>query len=196
MKIEAAIVARPRFRRVLGKLNCTAENCPGRVARGVGQRGIPYRKQVAGTNFQFNRSSEWPTDSLCLFLHPADCDVIAHAELANCLHFVKYYFCDAEDYVTAWASRWSKSMARLFAWFHFGLNVNFVLIITRNISKISSHTLGTPICVRVPPFVLAFPFLLSLRLRSILVILCRTEYWIWKFVAFRIAKKITIMRER
>jgi len=53
MKIEAAIVARPRFQRVPGKLNCTAENCPGREARGI-LRG----KQLGRTNFQFNRSSE------------------------------------------------------------------------------------------------------------------------------------------
>jgi len=58
MKIEAAIVARPRFQRVPGKLNCTAENCPGREARGI-LRG----KQLGRTNFQFNRSSEWPAVS-------------------------------------------------------------------------------------------------------------------------------------
>lgn len=53
MKIEAAIVARPRFRRVLGKLNCTTENCLGSVAR-----EILHGKQIGGTNFQFNCSSE------------------------------------------------------------------------------------------------------------------------------------------
>jgi len=54
MKIEAAIVARPRFRRVPGKLNCTAEKLSGeRNARGI-LRG----KQLGGTNFQFNCSSE------------------------------------------------------------------------------------------------------------------------------------------
>lgn len=56
MKIEAAIVARPRFRRVLGKLNCTAENCLGSEAR-----EILHGKQIGGTNFQFNCSSEWHT---------------------------------------------------------------------------------------------------------------------------------------
>lgn len=64
MKIEAAIVARPRFRRVLGKLNCTAENCPGGGAEGRDgeARGRiarnPPGKQVGATNFQFDRSSE------------------------------------------------------------------------------------------------------------------------------------------
>jgi len=58
MKIEAAIVARPRFQRVPGKLNCTAENCPAREARGI-LRG----KQLDRTNFQFDRSSDWPAVS-------------------------------------------------------------------------------------------------------------------------------------
>lgn len=52
MKIEAAIVARPRFRRVLGKLNCNAE----RTVRGAKHGGILHGKQIGGTNFQFNRS--------------------------------------------------------------------------------------------------------------------------------------------
>lgn len=66
MKIETAIVARPRFRRVLGKLNCTArerERERERIVRGErSARGSIARnssgKQLGATNFQFNRSSE------------------------------------------------------------------------------------------------------------------------------------------
>lgn len=177
MKIEAAIVARPRFRRVPGKLNCTAEYCPGERdgagvararARGVRQRGIPCGKQVGRTNFQFNRTSEWPTDLFShLFLSSGwlrrYCQRIARAgELSSLLEAL--HFCDAEDYGTARASCWNKNTAGLFAWFPFGLNGNFVSIITRN-----ARELGAALALGALRDLLAFralsllPILLSPR---------------------------------
>lgn len=56
----------------------------GRIARN------PPGKQLGATNFQFNRSSEWPgpwaNSRSCLFPRSADCGVITGAlELVNCL---------------------------------------------------------------------------------------------------------------
>lgn len=84
MKIEAAIVARPRFRRVLGKLNCTTENCLGSEAR-----EILHGKQIGGTNFQFNCSSERHTAReqtrlVCCFCTR---QIYYRHSSVNCLHY-------------------------------------------------------------------------------------------------------------